>query len=111
MTAPLKLFKKEIDDRYVRENFLSIERASLDDPFRKGAFAFFTLTFAGAVATQKVPHRLGFRPLDVLQLSVASPDTTSVTWHFDSFDQTNLVLSTNGPCTIRAYVGRYGEGQ
>lgn len=106
-----KLILKEITDKYVQENFRRIENEIRGDALSKGAFLFFTHTFKRAETKLKIPHNLGFQPSDVLQLSVSKPDTATVTWHYDSFDKTNIVVSSSAACTVRAYVGRYGENQ
>lgn len=110
MTAP-KFLLQEIKDQYAQENFRRLDAFLRADALQKGAFLFFTHTFTRAETKLKLPHNLGFQPSDVLQLSVGKPDTATVTWHYDSFDKTNIVLSSSGACTVRAYIGRYGEGE
>lgn len=114
----LKLFKTEIADRFVRENFSRVERYASSDVFSKGNFTFFELALAsdkatGYPATKEVTHALGFVPKDVLQLAV-TPDTTTgyqtvVTWNFEDFTSTTLSITISAACTVRAFIGRYGE--
>lgn len=105
----MNLFTREIKDDFSRENFVRIERESKDNVVRKGNFKFFEFVVASAATELKLKHGLNFQPLDVIMLSIRSPDTATVTWHYDSFTRENVVVSTSAACTIRAYIGRYGE--
>ena len=105
----MNLFIREIKEDFSRENFLRIERESKDNVVRKGNFKFFELVLNSAVTELPLKHGLNFQPLDVILLSVRSPDTATVTWHYDSFTRENIVVSTSAACTIRAYIGRYRE--
>lgn len=109
----IKFFTSEIVDRYVRENFQKLAAYLKDEPFRKGRFRFIekdlaTDTVTGYPADVSFPHQLGFQPKDVLLLSV-SPDSVTVTPKYDSFTRTHATFNISAACTIRAYVGRYGE--
>ena len=105
----MNLFIREVKDDFSRENFLRIEKESKDNSLRKGNFKFFEINAISAVTELTIKHGLNFQPLDVILLSVRSPDTATVTWHYDSFTRENVVVSTSSACTIRAYIGRYGE--
>lgn len=105
----IKLFIKEIEDEYSRENFLNINNENINNIFNKAKFRFIEITVSAAESNKKVLHGLNFQPLDVIQLSVRENDTTNVTWHYDSFDREAIYITTDGPCIIRAYLGRYGE--
>lgn len=106
----IRLLRDEIKDTYIRDNFRRLQDFLNVDPLRKGQFKFYEIVLKTAAVNAVYPHRLGFLPFDVLHLSVRLPDTATVTWHYDKFDEINLVFSTSGGCTIRAYIGRYGEG-
>jgi hypothetical protein len=109
----LKLFKTEIVDQYLRENFARIEKYAAESIFDKGSFAFFSFALGSDVlvgypATFDVLHRLSFRPTDVIQLSV-TPDSAVVAWNYDSFTRSTVNLTVDKACTVRAFIGRYGE--
>lgn len=110
--ALLDLFQTEIPDRFIRENFARIMRFARDDVFSKGKFQFFeytvnpTGTFPKTLA---IMHGLNFQPKDVITLSVASPDTATLVWNYDKFSMTHINFTISGGCTIRAFLGRYGE--
>ena len=109
----LKLFKTEIVDQYLRENFSRIEKYAAESIFDKGNFSFFQFALGsditvGYPATFDVQHRLSFRPTDVIQISV-SPDDAVVTWNSDSFTRSTVNITVDKACTVRAFIGRYGE--
>jgi hypothetical protein len=105
----LTLYKKEVEDEVSRENFLRIENADRSDALKKAKFRFLQFATLQAVTNLKIAHNLKFVPFDVIMLSVRNSDTTSVVWNYDKFDATSVCVTTNGKCTIRAYVGRYEE--
>lgn len=91
----------------VRENFKAI-RDFLKENSNLQNFTLFELTFTQAVTAQKIPHRLGFAPKDVVQTSLLGVGT--LTWNYDKFDETNIVVTTTGACVVRAYIGTETEG-
>lgn len=107
--TPLKLFTNEIKDQYLQENFIRLEDFFREDPLQKFGFKFQEITFTAAVTARAVRHFLMFTPKDIIQLSVTRPDSVTVTWHYDDFNETNLYVTTSGACTIRILVGRYEE--
>lgn len=104
----LGLYIADVLDEYSRENFRRIQRSFTDDPFDKGDFKFFEITFTGAVTNFKYPHNLRFMPKDVIQTSLKGAG--ALTWNYARFDSTNLDISTTGVCVVRAFVGSYEEG-
>lgn len=109
----LKLFTTEVQDKFVRENFQRLERYFRADPLAKSQLTFFELelasdTTAGYPVSVTYPHRLGFRPTDVIQLSI-SPDDATVIWEYGSFTRENLSIYIAEAVTVRALIGRYGE--
>lgn len=109
----LKLFKTEIVDSFLRENFSRIEKYAAESLFDKGNFSFFSFVLGSDVtvgypATFDVQHRLSFLPTDVIQLNV-TPDTAAVTWNYDSFTRSTVNITVDKACTVRAFIGRYGE--
>lgn len=105
----LNFFKSEIVDKFVRENFQKLESYFIAEPFSKGNFKFLEIVLAKAASNKAVAHNLTYAPKDVILLSVLSPDTATVTWHYDLFDRQFIYITTSAACTVRAYIGRYGE--
>jgi hypothetical protein len=108
----LKLFTTEIADKYIRENFLRLDKYLRADVFGRCQFRFFEYTVENRGTfplTLEVPHSLGFRPKDIITLSVADSDAATLAWNYDDFTRTNLSFTVSAACTIRAFVGRYGE--
>jgi hypothetical protein len=105
MTIGLKLYRNEVEDEYSRQNFQRLQDFLNSFPLAKGDFKFFEITVTSAVTNYKFKHNLGFVPLDVLQTYVSGGATVS--WSYDSFDRSNVVFTTSGPTTIRAFIGRY----
>jgi hypothetical protein len=77
--------------------------------FEKGDWKFFEITLNSAVTELRFSHKLNFTPKDVIQLSVT--DSATITWHYDDFDSTYIVLSSSTACTVRAFIGRVREIQ
>lgn len=98
---------KDIDDRYIKENFFRIDKFFRKVPFFRTEMTFFELEFTKALTLQKVPHGLGFKPTDLIQTFLTGSGT--LTWEYNSFDKVNLVVTTTGPCKVRAFIGAYRE--
>lgn len=91
----------------VRDALQNLEDFLRDAIILKGEFSFFEITFNKAVDRLTYSHKLNFIPKDIIQLSVNNG--AQITWHYDEFGRDQLVISSNGPCTVRAYVGRHKE--
>lgn len=100
----LKL-SKDIEDESSRDNFKKLQDFLSSIPLLKGDFKFFEISVSSAVTNFKFKHNLSFIPMDVLQTYVSGG--VSVTWNYDSFDRTNVDITTDGATTIRAFIGRY----
>ncbi len=103
MKLDLKL--QEIEDVYSRENFFRIKKFVEDKPFLRGEWVFFEIAINSALTNFKFPHGLGFIPKDVIQTSTVG--TGVLTWNYAAFDRTFLDLTTTGPVTVRAFIGRF----
>ncbi len=97
---------KTIED--VKDALQKIKERLEASVFDRGEFKFFEIVFTGAQTNLKYPHKLGFTPKDILQLSITG--TGVVTWNYSSFDSSTLDLTSTGACIVRAYVGRHQEG-
>ena len=105
------LFRREIEDQHIQTNFERIQTYLNEDTLGKGVFKFFEIFLedkSGAYpATLKYAHNLNYVPKDVILTNVSSGVT--VTFNYDSFDNTNLDITISGATTIRAFIGRYEE--
>ena len=68
-------------------------------------FEHFQREFLKAETEVKVPHRLGFTPLDIIQTSLTGAG--AISFIYQKFDSSNLVITTTGPCVVRFFAGRY----
>lgn len=103
-----KIEVSRVEDATLRDILQLVDENFQEDAVGKADFAFFEISVVGAVTNKKVPHRLGFRPKDVIQTSKTGAG--SLTWNYDQFDVTNLDITTTGTCVVRAFIGRYSEG-
>ena len=109
MSRPIipELIVKNIDDRFIRENFVRIQKFFVDFPLFRGDWKFFEFEFLGAVTNKEIQHGLDFIPTDIIQTRLIGPG--ALTWDYDLFDRTKLVVTTTGACSVRAFVGAYRE--
>lgn len=73
------------------------------------SFNLFQLTFKSNITAQKIPHNLGFLPLDIIQTSLTG--TGSITFLQKNFTDQNFVITTAGtsssdPLQVRFLAGR-----
>jgi hypothetical protein len=104
----LELLVEDIGDPVVRENVLRLREFFDRDLFSRFMGRHIEIVLAAAVTNFSYPHGLGFLPQDLLM--TRQTDGVTVTWKYDSFTSTDVVLTTTGPCTIRAFVGSFVEG-
>lgn len=104
MTFP-KLFRKEIEDPYVQENFKRLMDYGGANPLDRANFQFFSIEIPGSVTNFKYRHGLGFVPLDVIIMH--NSNNVSVTLNYLSFDSNELDITASGATTLRCLVGRY----
>jgi hypothetical protein len=98
---------KDIEDPYVKESFSRLKQFLQGLPMLFGEFEFREIVASAAVTNMKVPHGLGFKPVDIIQTSKIGAG--NITFNYDKFDKTFLDITTTGPCTVRAFVGAYRE--
>lgn len=104
----MKFFLGEIKDIYIRKNFEKIREIFLGLPFLQSQLKFYEIQFPAAVANFKYPHGRTFAPKDVIQTSLIGAG--ALTWNYALFDSTHLDITVTGPCTVRAFIGTYAEG-
>lgn len=97
-----------IDPLVLRRILEDIDEKIGSNFFSKFEGKFYTLTYSAAVTNELFKHNLNFVPKDVIILS-SNPSTVSVSFIYESssWDSTNVVLTTDGAVTIRAFIGRY----
>lgn len=105
----MRLILKGIVEKLVRDNFETVQKTINDEPILRGNFKHFEITVNRQVDNLRYKHTLGFTPRDVITTYVS--DQESVIWNYSSFTSQFLDITTSGACTIRAFIGRYGESR
>jgi hypothetical protein len=105
----MRLLLQGINDKILRENFKIIESAFNNDAILKGQWKHFVITVEDQVTNLRLSHTLGFKPMDFLTTYVS--DQESVIWNYAECTDEFLDITTSGACTVRAFIGRYGESR
>lgn len=95
----------QIQDAATRESLQWLYDYIVAESLLGSDFKHFTLSFSKAETELKVPHGLKFSPIDVIQ--TYKTGAGDVTFDYEKFDTTNLVITTTGACVIRFFAGRY----
>jgi hypothetical protein len=98
----MNLFTKQIDDKYVRQNFEKIEESFNALVFTLGDFEFFEFKIPSAQNKFKLYHNLGFNPNDVL---VTKAIGSSFEFDYNGFNDKYLTIKTTGEVYIRCFIG------
>lgn len=93
----------------IRKNFEYVRDFINSFSLYQGRFKFFTIAVPAAATQFKFKHNLGFRPTDVLQTSLISPNDGTLVWNYNLFDDTYVYLTTTEALTVRAFIGAYIE--
>lgn len=104
MTFPT-ILTKEVEDPYAQENFKRIGDFFTADALTRSGFEFVTVTYTAAVTNSSVVHRLGYVPKDVILMHNSTNAT--VTFSYNSFTSTAIVITVSAATTLRMLVGRY----
>ncbi len=99
------LIFKDVKDDYVRENFTRIQNYFNDDTISKGQWKHFDLEFTTAVTNRLVPHRLPYKPLDLIQ--TFKTGAGNITFNYSAFSDENISITTTGACRVRFFLGRF----
>ena len=104
---------ERIADPYVREVVQRIREEFKNQALLRGQWRFVEISFTDDITGFLYPHRMGFRPTDIIQTSKTG--TGDITYEYSLFDSTNLNITTDNtdsadPLTVRFFVGRYEEG-
>ena len=94
----------EVQDTTARENFRVIQEELINQPILSGNWVFFEIEFEAAVSDFLFPHRLKFKPTDIIQTSLTGAG--SLTWNYTDFTTENLSITTTDACIVRFLVGR-----
>lgn len=103
----------KITDTSVRESLGVLADEVAGSPLSGFRGKHFAIT--KAAGTYSYPHKLSFRPQDVLQTSLRVPSgTATITWHYDSFTKTHLSFTVTTSiadmeATVRAFIGSHRE--
>ena len=95
----------DIENESVRDNFILLIEEMNKISFNKFDGKHRVYEFTGVETNKKIPHGLGFKPVDVLQTSLRGAG--AITFNYDLFDETNINITTTGACTVRLILGRF----
>ncbi len=98
----IRLHLKQIEDRYLRENFERIQRLFQESPILDGDFKFYEFTIDEATEGYEFYHNLGFFPNDII-ITKAIGDTYEIDYEATSDEY--IVINTSGPLYIRCFIG------
>ena len=101
----LRLLIKEMNDRYVRQNFQRIQDYTDKSNILRGNLEFVEIEFTQAETNYKYKHNLDFTP-NLAFLAWVS-DGAAVTLNYDEFDSDNIDITVDQACTIRLFIGSY----
>lgn len=101
----LKLVLEKVMDRVARDNFQKVEDYVRSSDILRPNFKFYEIIFTQAETNKRIPHRLGFRPKDVIQTSLTGAG--SLTWNYTLFDKDYLDITTTDACVVRALIGTH----
>lgn len=105
MNTPRRPLIDQIKDITVRESLQWMYDYLQAVPLLSSNFEHFEQEFLKAETEVSVPHRLGFVPKDVIE--TYKTGAGAVTFVYEKFSPTNLVITTTGPCVLRFFAGRY----
>lgn len=96
---------KEIQDLYIRQNFVNLA-AYFSAQNQLLGFNFFELNIAAATAApQTLTHKLGYIPKDIIVTHFTG--TGTLQFQYSAFTTTTIQYVATGPIRIRFYVGTY----
>lgn len=103
----LDLLNKEIEDAYIRENFVRIKRELEAQQILSGFWRFFEVDVTQTGVNIPLKHNLSFVPRDIILLSKEGDQ--NLYFNYENFDNTNIYVTTTGPCRVRFLAGRYED--
>jgi len=103
----LKLITHDVQDQVAQENFVRLQDFLTATPGLHN-FRHMSVTIPQAAVNYKIPHKLGFIPLDIVQTSLTGAG--ALTWNYAEFDREFLDVTITGACVVRFFVGSHKEG-
>lgn len=98
----MDLYTKQIDDKYIRDNFERIEETINNLVFAQGDFEFFEFSVTGEQDAYKLYHNLGFNPNDII---VTKAIGAAYEFNYDGFNDQYLTIKTAGDLYLRCIIG------
>lgn len=95
---------EQIKDLAVRDSLQWIFDYITANDLLQGRFEHFSLSINKAETALRIPHNLGFVPLDIIPTQATGG---SVNFLHEKFDNTHLVITTSAPTVLRFFAGRY----
>lgn len=89
----------------IQNNFELVRDWLLAQDTLKFGMRFFEFSVPAAVTNYAIPHPLRYKPLDILTTKA----TGSITFHYDSFTDKFIYITTTGPVSFRGLIGRFAE--
>lgn len=99
------LFRKEVVDEFVQENFKRIMDYFAVDPVARSSFEFIEVPIVGALVDVPVLHHLGFVPKDIILTHNLTNAT--VTFNYSAFTASHIFITSSTATTLRMMIGRY----
>jgi hypothetical protein len=103
----MKLLLSNLEDSLVTENFRIVQETINAQPILRGSWKHFEIAFSAAVDNLRFSHGLGFLPKDIITTMVSNQE--AVIWNYSLFTSQFLDITVSGACTVRCFIGRYGE--
>lgn len=102
---PPFLFKEQVLDDFVKENFKRIYNYLVGEPILRFEFGLLEINVTAPATEAAYPHALGFTPKDAI--IVHNLNNQPFTLHYSKFDKTNIYFSCPASTVVRLLIGRY----
>lgn len=103
----LDLILKDINDVYIRENFLRLSKFINSQIFFEGDFKLYDISINSAKDKFEILHGLNFIPVDVIPLYVEGD--FNFYFRYQEFTRTSIFVTTAGPVRLKFLAGRLNE--
>ena len=105
----IDLILKDIEDRYVRENFFRLSRFINDQLLLTGDFKLFEISIPAKDLDFEVLHGLTFIPTDIVVLSVEGDH--NFYFKYQNFTDSSFFIEASGAVKIKFLGGRLKSNQ
>jgi hypothetical protein len=89
------------------KNAQLMEQYLIELEITKFNMKFMKFEVSAAGTNIKIPHNLGYLPLDIFTTRLSG----NITFNYDLFDDKFLDITTTGAASFRGLIGRYKETQ